>query len=130
MSVGGFPRSVVVYGTGLMGCSLALALRKQFPTFMFTASIPGDSCRARAGGRHRGGNRDQPADLIVLATPVGAILAWLDEFPVSPGLIWTSGARKLRSARRAEGRRLAVHRRAPDDGVGAIRSRSGICGPF
>ena len=31
MSEGGFPRSVVVYGTGLMGSSIALALRKYLP---------------------------------------------------------------------------------------------------
>ena len=31
MNEAGFPRSVILYGTGLMGCSLALALRRQFP---------------------------------------------------------------------------------------------------
>ena len=106
MSASGFPRSVVVYGTGLMGCSLALALRKQLPGIhVFGVDSAEILARARNVGAIEAGS-DPSADLIVLATPVGAILAQLDDFPIGPGLILDLGSTKVAICRRAEGRRL------------------------
>ena len=113
-----------------MGCSLALALRKQLPGIhVFGVDSPEILARARDVGAIEAGS-DQLADLIVLATPVGAILAQLDDFPIGPGLILDVGSTKVAICRRAEGRKIAVHWRASHDGVGAIRSRSGLRGPF
>jgi prephenate dehydrogenase len=56
-----------------MGCSLALALRKQLPGIhVFGVDSPEILARARDVGAIEPGS-DPSADLIVLATPVGAI---------------------------------------------------------
>ena len=106
MSTGGFPRSVVVYGTGLMGCSFALALRKQIPGIrIFGVDSPEILERAVRLGAVESRTAERP-DLIVLATPVGAILNLLDEIPSDSGLILDIGSTKLAICRKAESRGL------------------------
>jgi len=106
MNVNGFPRSVVLYGTGLMGCSFALALRKQSPGVrVFGVDSPELLARARKVGAIEAAD-PQPADLVVLAAPVGSILALLDELPAGPGLILDLGSTKVAICQKAEGRAL------------------------
>jgi len=106
MSAGGFPRSVVVYGTGLMGCSFALALRKQVPGVrVFGVDSPEILERARRKGAIDAGE-PQPADLTILATPVVAILSLLEQLPADRGLLLDLGSTKVEICRKAEERRL------------------------
>ena len=102
----GFPRSVTIYGTGLIGCSLALALRKQMPEVRIRGiDSPEILERARRVGAIDGGSA-QPADLVVLAAPVGGILELLDQLQPGPELILDVGSTKVVVCRKAEARRL------------------------
>src|SRR5215510_7811777 len=99
--VGDFPRSVVVYGTGLMGCSFALALRKKFPRIrIFGVDSPEILARARRLGAVESAEAG-PADLTVLATPVGTILELLDKLP-KRGLILDLGSTKVDVCEKAQ----------------------------
>ena len=71
-----FPRSVVLYGTGLMGCSFALALRKHFPGVrIYGVDDPEVLDRARKlGAVEAAPDLPKSPDLVVLAAPVGGIL--------------------------------------------------------
>ena len=72
MSGGGFPRSVVVHGTGLMGSSLALALKKYLPGIRVYGI---DSAEVLDRARRLGAVDPETApaivDLTILATLVG-----------------------------------------------------------
>ena len=106
MSADGFPRSVVVYGTGLMGCSLGLALKQQIPGIrIYGVDAPEILDRARQLGAVETGPVEA-ADLTILAAPVGAILKLLGEVPVSHGLILDIGSTKVAICRKAESLRL------------------------
>ena len=108
MSAGSeFPRSVVIYGTGLMGCSFALALRKQVPGVrVYGIDSPEILDRARRLGAIDAGAPAQSADLTILATPVGAIMKLLDELPTGPGLLLDIGSTKVAICKKAESRKL------------------------
>jgi prephenate dehydrogenase len=107
MSGGSFPRSTVVYGTGLIGSSLALALRKHAPGIrVFGVDSTEVLDRARRLGAVESGPAPATADLIILATPVGSILKWLDELPSSAGLILDVGSTKVAICRKAEARKI------------------------
>src|SRR6185436_11510842 len=109
MKESGFPGSVVLYGTGLMGCSLALALRKQFPRIRVYGVDEADVLeRARQLGAVESTSQlPQSADLLILATPVGAILKRLEELPAdTQGLIVDVGSTKVAICEKAEHRRL------------------------
>ena len=107
MSKGGFPRSVVVYGTGLMGSSLALALRKYLPGIRVYGVDSADVLdRAQGLGAVEAGPAPDRVDLIILATPVGTILKWLDEVPSNAELILDVGSTKVAICRKAEARKL------------------------
>ena len=103
-----FPRSVLVYGTGLMGCSLALALKKRFPQ---TRVFGIDSAEILDRAKHLGAVDDGPipphSDLVVLAAPVGAILAILDELEPGPELVIDVGSTKLAICQKAGRRGLS-----------------------
>ena len=107
MSSGDFPRSVLVYGTGLIGCSFALAFKRQFQGIrVYGVDSPGILEQARQLGAVEPGITES-ADLIVLATPVGAILKLLEEFqPGESGLILDVGSTKVAICQKAEHRRL------------------------
>jgi len=103
-----FPRSVVLYGTGLMGCSFALALRKHFPEVrIYGVDDPEVLDRARKlGAVEAGPGLPKSPDLIVLAAPVGAILKRLDELSPDTSLILDVGSTKVAICEVAESRRL------------------------
>ncbi len=85
---------VTVYGTGLIGGSLSLALKRAFPD-LYIAGVDKPEVLKRAlelkmidaAGPH-------PADLIVLATPIDEILRLLDELPTETPLITDVGSTK------------------------------------
>ena len=107
MSEGGFPQSVVVHGTGLMGSSLALAFRKYLPGVRVYGVDAEDVLdRARRIGAVEPGPAPKRVDLIILATPVGTILQWLDELPSSEELIMDVGSTKVAICKKAEARKL------------------------
>jgi prephenate dehydrogenase len=109
MNEAGFPRSVILYGTGLMGCSLALALRRQFPDIRIYGVDEHEVLdRARRlGAVEVDPEPRQAADLLVLATPVSAILKRLEELPTdTSGLILDVGSTKAAICEAAEQRRL------------------------
>jgi prephenate dehydrogenase len=94
MNQQGFPRSVTIYGTGLIGCSLALALKKYIPAIRIYGVDSKEILeRARRLGAIDAGE-PQSSDLIVLATPVGAILKLLDELQPGSGIILDVGSTK------------------------------------
>lgn len=102
-----FPRSVVVHGTGLMGCSFALALKKKFPeTRIFGVDSPEVLERARRLGAVENGTSPPNAELVVLASPIGAILEQLDTLESDSGLILDVGSTKVAVCRKAEQRKL------------------------
>ena len=101
-----FPSSVTIYGTGLMGCSFAFALKKQIPGIrLYGVDSPEILDRARRLGAVE--SAEPPtADLLVLAAPVGGILKLLDELEPGPALILDLGSTKVAVCRKAESRRL------------------------
>ena len=107
MSFDDFPRSVLMYGTGLMGCSFALALRRQFQGIrIYGVDSPEILEQARRMGAVDPGTTAN-ADLIVVAAPVGEILKVLDTFhPGESGLILDVGSTKVAICRKAEDRGL------------------------
>lgn len=107
MSEGSFPQSVVIYGTGLMGSSLALALRESLPGIRVYGVDAADVLdRARSIGAVESEPAPKNVDLIILATPVGTILQWLDELPASAELIMDVGSTKVAICKKAEARKL------------------------
>ena len=70
----GFPRTVTVYGTGLIGCSFALALKQTIPGVRLYGIDSVDILnRARAIGAIEtpGTGPAEASDLVILSTPVG-----------------------------------------------------------
>lgn len=103
-----FPRSVVVYGTGLMGCSLALALKKNFAGIhVYGVDEPEILARARRLGAVEPDEAIPfTTDLVILATPVASILQLLDKIPHGADLILDVGSTKVDICRKAEGLKL------------------------
>ena len=98
--------TVTIYGTGLIGGSLALALKQAFPQIRI-AGVDKPEVLERAqrlkiidvGGA-------QPADLVILATPVGEILKLIDQFHSRETLVTDVGSTKAAVCNKAA--RLAV----------------------
>jgi len=101
-----FPQRVTIFGTGLIGGSLALALKRSFPGIRI-AGIDKPRVLERA---LRLGIIDtagpQPADLVILATPVGDILGLIDQFTSKETLVTDVGSTKAAICHKAE--RLGV----------------------
>jgi len=107
MSEEGFPRSVVIHGTGLMGSSLALALKKYMPGIrVFGIDSAEVLDRARQLGAVDMEAAPANVDLTILATPVGTILQSLDELPTTSSLIMDVGSTKVDICKKAEARKL------------------------
>jgi len=105
----GFPRTVTVYGTGLIGCSFALALKKTIPGVRVFGIDNADILRrARTIGAVDGNGADSPdeSDLIILSTPVGDILKLTGELHPGRSVILDVGSTKVDICREAEKRRL------------------------
>ena len=98
--------TVTIYGTGLIGGSLGLALKRAFPGIRI-AGVDKPEVLERAIHLkiidHAGA---EPADLIVLATPVGTILKLLDQFRSQKSWVTDVGSTKVGICHMAE--RLGV----------------------
>jgi len=105
----GFPRTVTVHGTGLIGCSFALALRKTIPGIRIYGIDNADILsRARSVGaiEAAGNTLPEASDLVILSTPVGDILRLTGELNPGNSLFLDVGSTKVDICRRAEERRL------------------------
>jgi prephenate dehydrogenase len=117
----GFPRNVTIYGTGLIGCSFALALKQTIPGVRLYGIDSADILsRARAIGAIDGaidgtmdGTMDAPgtghseaSDLIILSAPVGEILRLTEELQPGSSIILDVGSTKVDICKRAEARQL------------------------
>jgi prephenate dehydrogenase len=91
-----FPRSVTIYGTGLMGSSFGLALKARIPQVrVYGVDSPDVLQRSRRVGAIDAGEAGT-ADLIILAAPVSAILRLLDSFSAAnSSLILDVGSTKV-----------------------------------
>ena len=102
MAADAFPRTVTIYGTGLIGSSLGLALRKHFAgVHVYGVDAPEVLSRAFKSGAIEEGSTPTP-DLTVLATPVGSILDLLGSMPRNGGLVIDVGSTKAQVCQRAE----------------------------
>jgi prephenate dehydrogenase len=105
----GFPASVTIYGTGLIGCSLALALRKaNAGVRIFGVDRPEILQTARAIGAIDAINNAPPerSDLVILCTPVGEILSLLATLSADASIILDVGSTKVDICKKAEDHRL------------------------
>ena len=104
----GFPRTVTVYGTGLIGCSLALALKQTFPGVrVYGIDNTEILNRARSiGAIEEHGPAETASDLVVLSVPVGEILRLTGELRPGTSLILDVGSTKVDICRSAENRKL------------------------
>jgi prephenate dehydrogenase len=99
-------RSVTIYGTGLIGGSFALALKRHYPGLtVFGVDTPAILARAQDLGLVERGEPEK-ADLVVLAAPVGEILKLLGSLPPGPQLVLDMGSTKVEICREAELRGL------------------------
>src|SRR5262249_32595878 len=103
----GFPHSVTIYGAGLMGSSLALALKRQNPAVkVYGVDKPDVLDRAQRLGIVEFGDNPRKPDLVILATPVGDILHLLETLNHGLHLILDLGSTKVDICKKAEERRL------------------------
>jgi prephenate dehydrogenase len=101
MAAEDFPRTVTIYGTGLIGSSLGLAFRERIPGIhVYGVDSPEVLSRARQVGAVEEGPKEL-SDLTVLAAPVGAILDLLGSLSRSTGLIIDVGSTKAQVCGRA-----------------------------
>ncbi len=101
-----FPQRVTIFGVGLIGGSLALALKRSFPEIRISGVDKASVLdRARQLKIVEVAGADRP-DLIILSTPVGEILKLLDRFTLKHSLVVDVGSTKLTICRKAE--RLGV----------------------
>jgi prephenate dehydrogenase len=100
------PKSVTVFGAGLIGGSLALALKHSVPGMRIVGvDTPGVLARARSLGMIDDGD-PQASELFVLAAPVGQILKLLDEILPGQAIVTDVGSTKAVICRKAEQRGL------------------------
>jgi prephenate dehydrogenase len=102
-----FPRSVTIYGVGLMGSSFALALKQRHPAIrIYGMDKPDVLHRAEQLGIIELGDDPEVSDLVVLATPVGEILTLLDRINPGPQLLLDLGSTKIEICKKAASRKL------------------------
>jgi prephenate dehydrogenase len=117
----GFPRTVTIYGTGLIGCSFALALKQTIPGVRVYGIDSADILsRARAIGAidgtideakdrtidFQGTGHSEESDLVILSAPVGEILRLTEELQPGSSIILDMGSTKVDICNRAEARKL------------------------
>jgi prephenate dehydrogenase len=95
-----------IYGTGLIGGSLALALKRAIPEIQIAGVDKPEVVKRALELKIIDAAGAQPADLIVLATPVGEILRLLDEIQPGGALITDVGSTKAAICETAERRGL------------------------
>src|ERR1043166_2408355 len=97
-----FPQNVTIFGTGLIGGSFALALKRAFPAVRIAGvDKPGVVERALRLKIIDVG-ADHPSDLVILATPVGDVLGLLDQFTAERTLVTDVGSTKVAICHKAE----------------------------
>ena len=124
-----FPKKVTIFGVGLIGGSLSLALKRAFPEIRIAGvdnpdvlerarrlkiidavgavyDRPGGPRSASATVRSLNTRPPLQQDLVVLATPVGEILKLLDQFGSNQTVVIDVGSTKVTICRKAE--RLGV----------------------
>ena len=87
-------RTVTIYGTGLIGGSLALALKRAFPKIHIAGVDKPEVLKKATELKIIDSSGAQPADLIILATPVGEILRLMDQFTSGTSLVTDVGSTK------------------------------------
>jgi len=97
---------VTVYGTGLIGGSFALALKRAFPDISIAGVDRPEVLKRALELKMIDVAGPQTADLIVLATPIGEILRLLDEVPTGTALITDVGSTKVAICEKAAERGL------------------------
>jgi len=106
MAVDAFPRTVTIYGTGLIGSSLGLAFRKYLPdVHVYGVDAPEVLERAREIGAIEEGTVPAP-DLSILAAPVRSILELLGSVPQAARLVMDVGSTKVQVCAKAAQLRL------------------------
>src|SRR5262245_44235404 len=98
--------TVTIYGTGLVGGSLALALKGAYPQIRIAGVDKPDVLDRAKRLKIIDSTEPQPADLVVLATPVGEILKLIDQFHSQETLVTDVGSTKVAICAKAE--RFAV----------------------
>ena len=97
------PQKVTIFGVGLIGGSLALALKRAFPEIQIAGvDKPEVLDRARQLQIVDTAGPQSAPDLVVLATPVGEILKLLDQFTNNHRLVLDVGSTKVTICRKAE----------------------------
>src|SRR5262245_12142687 len=97
---------VTVFGTGLIGGSLALALKRAFPKIRIAGVDRADVLERAQRLGIIDTTDDQPADLVILAAPVGEILKLMDRFTATDSLVTDVGSTKHAICNKAD--RLGV----------------------
>jgi prephenate dehydrogenase len=100
------PGTICIYGTGLIGGSFALALKRAFPAVRISGVDKPDVLERAMRLHIIDAAGPEPADLVVLAAPVGDILKALDQFTSDQTLVTDVGSTKASICRKAE--RLGV----------------------
>ncbi len=98
--------TVTIYGTGLIGGSLALALKRAFPDLRIAGVDKPEVLDRAKRLKLIDVSGAQPADLVILATPVGEILKLIDQFHSRETLVTDVGSTKTTICNKAE--RLSV----------------------
>ena len=97
-----FPQRVTIFGVGLIGGSLGLALKRSYPQIRITG-VDKPTVLERARQLKILDVADAPPpDLVILATPVGEILKLLDQFKSNRTLVIDVGSTKVTICRMAE----------------------------
>ena len=99
-------RTVTIYGTGLIGGSLALALRQAFPHLRIAGVDKPDVLERAERLKIIDTIGSKSADLVILATPVGEILKLVDQFDSKETLVTDVGSTKVAICNKAQ--RFAV----------------------
>jgi prephenate dehydrogenase len=98
--------TVTIYGTGLIGGSLGLALKQAFPEIRIAGVDKPEVLERARQLRIIDYAGAEPADLIVLATPVGSILKLMDQFRSQKMWVTDVGSTKTAICNKAD--RLGV----------------------
>lgn len=93
---------VTIIGTGLIGGSIALALRRAYPGIRISGVDKPEILERAEKFKIIDRAGLEPSDLVVLATPVGDILKLLDQFVTGHALVTDVGSTKAAICNKAE----------------------------
>jgi prephenate dehydrogenase len=95
-------RRVTIIGTGLIGGSMALALKRAFPGIQISGVDKPEVLEQAKRLKIIDDVGAQPSDLAILAAPVGDILRLLDQFDTGHALVTDVGSTKVAICNKAE----------------------------